>query len=85
MFGILSAFLLSPSLHAILMIPKCAILIEACGEKETTETPRVSLHVPDTVHVAIDEDNLKDYVGPPVFTSDRLYDVRPPGVAMGLA
>lgn len=54
-------------------------------EKETTETPRVSLHVPDTVHVTIDQDNLKDYVGPPVFTSDRLYDVTPPGVAMGLA
>lgn len=54
-------------------------------EKETTETPRVSLQVPDTVHVTIDKDNLKDYVGPPVFTSDRLYDVTPPGVAMGLA
>jgi Lon-like ATP-dependent protease len=54
-------------------------------EKETTETPRVSLHVPDTVHVTINKDNLKDYVGPPVFTSDRLYDVTPPGVAMGLA
>jgi Lon-like ATP-dependent protease len=54
-------------------------------EKETTETPRVSLNVPDTVHVTINKDNLKDYVGPPVFTSDRLYDVTPPGVAMGLA
>jgi Lon-like ATP-dependent protease len=54
-------------------------------EKETTETPRVSLHVPDTVHVTIGKDNLKDYVGPPVFTSDRLYDITPPGVAMGLA
>jgi Lon-like ATP-dependent protease len=37
------------------------------------------------VHVVIDKDNLKDYVGPPVFTSDRLYDVTPPGVTMGLA
>lgn len=54
-------------------------------EKETTEKPRVSLNVPNTVHVTIDKDNLKDYVGPPVFTSDRLYDVTPPGVAMGLA
>ncbi|KAF8863215.1 lon protease-like protein [Acephala macrosclerotiorum] len=53
--------------------------------KETTETPRVSLSVPDTVHVTIDKDNLKDYVGPPVYTSDRLYDIPPPGVAMGLA
>ena len=54
-------------------------------EKETTEIPRVSLNVPDTVHVKIGKDNLKDYVGPPVFTSDRLYDKTPPGVAMGLA
>ncbi len=54
-------------------------------EKQTTETPRVALKVPDTVHVAITKDNLKDYVGPPIFTSDRLYDFTPPGVAMGLA
>ena len=52
---------------------------------ETTEKPRVALQVPDTVHVNINRDNLKDYVGPPVFTSDRLYDTTPPGVAMGLA
>ncbi|KAI9732656.1 MAG: ATP-dependent Lon protease pim1 [Cirrosporium novae-zelandiae] len=54
-------------------------------EKETTEVPRVALKVPDTVHVSISKDNLKDYVGSPVFTSDRLYDITPPGVAMGLA
>lgn len=54
-------------------------------EKETTETPRKSLKVPDGVHVNIDRSNLKDYVGPPVFTSDRLYETTPPGVAMGLA
>ncbi|KAI6087972.1 ATP-dependent protease La [Hypoxylon rubiginosum] len=55
------------------------------SEKETTEKPRVALKVPDSVHVVIDKENLKDYVGPPIFTSDRLYDVTPPGVAMGLA
>ena len=54
-------------------------------EKQTTETPRIALKVPDSVHVSINKDNLKDYVGPPVFTSDRLYDLAPPGVAMGLA
>ena len=55
------------------------------SEKETTEKPRVALKVPDSVHVTISKENLKDYVGPPIFTSDRLYDVTPPGVAMGLA
>ncbi|KAL9020792.1 MAG: hypothetical protein Q9185_001976 [Variospora sp. 1 TL-2023] len=54
-------------------------------DKETTPHPRVSLKVPDTVNVTIDRSNLKDYVGPPVFTSDRLYETTPPGVAMGLA
>lgn len=54
-------------------------------DKETTEQPRVALKVPESVHVEIGKDNLKDYVGPPVFTSDRLYDSTPPGVAMGLA
>ena len=53
--------------------------------KETTETPRVALKVPEHVKVKIDKDNLKDYVGPPIFTSDRLYDTTPAGVAMGLA
>ena len=54
-------------------------------ENETTATPRKGMKVPDGVHVAIDRENLKDYVGPPVFTSDRLYETTPPGVAMGLA
>ncbi|KAK4692713.1 ATP-dependent Lon protease, partial [Lecanoromycetidae sp. Uapishka_2] len=54
-------------------------------ENETTATPRRSMKVPDGVHVSINRNNLKDYVGPPVFTSDRLYENTPPGVAMGLA
>lgn len=54
-------------------------------EAETTEKPRVALQVPESVHVSITRENLKDYVGPPVFTSDRLYDITPPGVVMGLA
>ncbi|KAM7188226.1 mitochondrial Lon protease [Rhypophila sp. PSN 637] len=58
---------------------------ESAETKEAVEKPRVALKVPDTVHVVIDKDNLKDYVGPPIFTSDRLYDVTPPGVTMGLA
>lgn len=54
-------------------------------EKETTGKPRVALKVPDSVHVRITKDNLKDYVGSPIFTSDRLYETTPAGVAMGLA
>ncbi|MEQ2162822.1 hypothetical protein GOODEAATRI_023864, partial [Goodea atripinnis] len=35
--------------------------------------------------VAVTPDNLHNYVGKPVFTVDRMYDVTPPGVVMGLA
>ena len=33
----------------------------------------------------ITPDNLTDFVGKPIFTSDRLYEETPPGVVMGLA
>ena len=54
-------------------------------EKSTTETPRHALQVPDSVHLSIGKDSLTDYVGPPIYTSDRLFDTFPPGVTMGLA
>ncbi|KIH90162.1 Lon-like ATP-dependent protease [Sporothrix brasiliensis 5110] len=57
----------------------------AATSNTTTDKPRKPLDVPESVHVVIGRENLKDYVGPPVFTSDRLYDVTPPGVTMGLA
>ena len=54
-------------------------------DKEVTGKPLVALKVPDDVHVRITAENLKDYVGSPIFTSDRLYETTPPGVALGLA
>ncbi|XP_016330021.1 LOW QUALITY PROTEIN: lon protease homolog, mitochondrial-like [Sinocyclocheilus anshuiensis] len=35
--------------------------------------------------VNVTPENLQDYVGKPIFTVDRMYDVTPPGVVMGLA
>uniref|UniRef100_A0A8D0AGI2 Lon protease homolog, mitochondrial n=1 Tax=Sander lucioperca TaxID=283035 RepID=A0A8D0AGI2_SANLU len=35
--------------------------------------------------VTVTPDNLQLYVGKPIFTVDRMYDVTPPGVVMGLA
>lgn len=35
--------------------------------------------------VTVTPNNLQDFVGKPVFTVDRMYDVTPPGVVMGLA
>ena len=40
---------------------------------------------PPPAPMTITADNLKDYVGSPVFTSDRMYDTTPAGVVMGLA
>ncbi|KAG8832877.1 ATP-dependent Lon protease pim1 [Serendipita sp. 399] len=57
------------------------------GEEEKTVTtePRKPLDVPETVHVKITPENLKDYVGPPVYHRDRFYIAPPPaGVSTGL-
>lgn len=51
--------------------------------KEEPEAPQII--VPESYSASITADNLKDFVGVPVFTSDRLYQTTPPGVVMGLA
>nr|NVI75679.1 Lon protease [Cucujiformia] len=35
--------------------------------------------------VSVTPQNLSDFVGKPVFTQDRMYEITPPGVVMGLA
>nr|CAB3263468.1 lon protease homolog, mitochondrial [Phallusia mammillata] len=35
--------------------------------------------------IVVNESNLEDFVGKPLFTTKRMYDVTPPGVVMGLA
>ena len=39
----------------------------------------------DSGSITVEEKELADYVGQPPFTSDRIYEVTPPGVVMGLA
>ncbi|ORX79314.1 ATP-dependent protease La [Basidiobolus meristosporus CBS 931.73] len=55
------------------------------GDKSLTKEKRKPMNVPADIKVEIKPENLKDFVGPAVFTSDRLYDNTPPGVVMGLA
>jgi len=54
-------------------------------EKKVTTEKRKPFKVPDSVHIRITPENLKGYVGPPVYHKDRMY-VRPPpaGVSTGL-
>ncbi|KAF8629476.1 hypothetical protein AX15_003423 [Amanita polypyramis BW_CC] len=55
------------------------------SEHHSTTVERPPMKVPETVHVRITPDNLKDYVGPPVYQKDRLYSrPPPPGVSTGL-
>ncbi|KAK9238104.1 Lon protease C-terminal proteolytic domain-containing protein [Lipomyces kononenkoae] len=55
-------------------------------EKSSREVLRVPYQVPDTVHVKVDPENLHNYVGPPIYVFDKLYDSEPPvGVVTGLA
>ena len=35
--------------------------------------------------LTVTNENLCDYVGNPIFISDRMYETTPPGVVMGLA
>lgn len=53
--------------------------------KTVTTEERKPLKVPDTVHVRITPETLKDYVGPQVYYKDRLFkDAPPSGVSTGL-
>lgn len=66
--------------------PESTVTSTEDGEATTVTTePRKPLEVPDTVHVKISTENLKDYVGPPIYHRDRFYTAAPPaGVSTGL-
>jgi Lon-like ATP-dependent protease len=58
---------------------------ETDDKKSVTTHERKPMEIPSSVHVRITPDNLKDYVGPPVYQKDRLYThAPPPGVSTGL-
>ncbi|CAK5275869.1 unnamed protein product [Mycena citricolor] len=55
------------------------------SEKPVTTVERKPLPIPESVHLRITPENLKDYVGPPVYQKDRMYvHASPPGVSTGL-
>lgn len=39
----------------------------------------------ETMLIDVDKTDLEDYIGPPIFSSKRIYDKTPPGVVTGLA
>lgn len=58
-------------------------LIERVHRKAAFE--RVEAEKGKGRHVYVTEKKLEHYVGKPIFTKDRIYDVAPAGVVMGLA
>ncbi|MBA3722428.1 MAG: endopeptidase La [Parachlamydiaceae bacterium] len=54
------------------------------NKKGPVKGKKKAIH-PEEVNYKITTDTLKDYLGKPVFTSDRFYENTPIGVAMGLA
>ncbi|WWD18582.1 ATP-dependent protease La [Kwoniella shandongensis] len=58
---------------------------DAGSTTKVTTVPREPMKIPDSVHVTITQENLRDYVGPPIYHKDRLYTSAPPaGVSTGL-
>lgn len=66
---------------------------ESVTEVATSETKQhannedevIKVSIPDHVKLNITVDTLKDYVGPEIYTKDRVYETLPPGVATGLS
>ena len=54
-------------------------------DSHAAQSPPAVTLTGDYTKIVIGPDDLKDYVGPPPFTSDRIYETTPPGVVMGLA
>lgn len=54
-------------------------LLRKCAYKITTEVED------EKKEIKIDDDNLQDFVGRPIFAKDTIYQQTPPGVVMGLA
>jgi Lon-like ATP-dependent protease len=58
---------------------------DAPATVDVTTVRREPLRLPDSVHVRITPESLKDYVGPPVYQKDRMFTkLPPPGVSTGL-
>ena len=62
--------------HIEKVFRKAALKLVRNDEDHTTDIPK---------QFVITKDNLREYVGSPLFTSDRMYETTPPGVVMGLA
>lgn len=56
----------------------------AVDEEPQQVSQHKPLKVPDNISIEINSADLKDYIGPPVYIEDRMYEKTPIGVVMGL-
>lgn len=61
------------------------VAVKIVKEQDKLKKKRKKDAEKDEVFFKIDVDSLQEYLGKPIFISDRLYDRTPVGVAMGLA
>lgn len=71
--------------NCIVWIILLGVMINKLGCVYNQEQEKVEDASAPNEKLIIDDKNLSDYVGPPIFQSDRLYDHTPIGVVMGLA
>lgn len=61
------------------------VAMELVQAQEVAEKSKTRKKKSDLMKIVIDEKNLADYLGKPIFTSDRFYHTTPIGVCTGLA
>lgn len=64
--------------------PKEAKDTKEANESKDDDAP-VPMEIPADINLEVTPANLKDYVGPEIYTRDRVYELPPPGVATGLS
>jgi Lon-like ATP-dependent protease len=76
---------IKPASEALPGDESTSTLSEEESRTPVTTKPREPLKVPEGISVQITNENLRDYVGPPIYHKDRLYTNAPPaGVSTGL-
>jgi len=62
-----------------------SVATDGVRDAEVSEVASAPQDTPVAERIVVTESNLDDFVGKPVFSSDRHYDRTPPGVVVGLA
>lgn len=58
---------------------------EQKANEEEAKEEIVKLALPEGIKIEVTPENLKDFIGPEIYTKDRIYEQLKPGVATGLA